>query len=71
MTRWEVELNTEDKEDLQSYLKSALEDQLMSFDGSKLEVPEKGRPFLRNICMGLDKRLRSKNPDRKVFSQSI
>lgn len=71
MTKWEVELNDEDKTDLQSYLKSALEDKLMSFNGSKLEVPEKGRPFLRNICMGLDKRLRSKNPDRKVFSQSI
>jgi len=62
---------SEDKEDLKAYLKSALEDQLMSFKGDKLEVPEKGRPFLRNICMGLDKRLRSKNPDRKVFSQSI
>ena len=71
MTKWEVVLTSEDKEDLKAYLKSALEDQLMSFKGDKLEVPEKGRPFLRNICMGLDKRLRSKNPDRKVFSQSI
>ncbi len=71
MTKWEVELTQEDKTDLETYLSSAIEDELMHFDGLKLEVHEKGRPFLRNICMGLDKRLRSKNPTRKVFSQSI
>jgi len=71
MTRWEVDLSGEDVEDLKSYLSSALEDDLMKFEGNKLVVTEKGNPFLRNICMGLDKRLRSKNPDRKVFSQSI
>lgn len=71
MTRWEVDLTGEDAEDLKTYLSSALEDELMKFEGHKLIVTEKGNPFLRNICMGLDKRLRSKNPDRKVFSQSI
>ena len=71
MTKWTVELKTEDKKDLETYLSSALEDELMKFDGDRLNVTEKGRPFLRNICMGLDKRLRAKNPDRKVFSQSI
>lgn len=71
MTKWTVELTQEDKTDLETYLSSAIEDDLMHFEGLNLNVHEKGRPFLRNICMGLDKRLRTKNPTRKVFSQSI
>lgn len=71
MTRWEVELNEEDAEDLKTYLKSALEDELISFSGQTITVSEKGRPFIRNIAMGLDKRLRRSHPERKVFSQSI
>ncbi len=71
MTRWEVELSESKINDLREYLKSLIEDELMLFNGSTLKVTEKGTAFLRNICMGLDMRLRSQHPDRKVFSQSI
>lgn len=71
MTLWEVDLSEEDVKDLKTYLSSALEDELIVFDKNKIVVKEKGRPFIRNIAMGLDKRLRRNNPDRKVFSQSI
>lgn len=71
MTQWQVVTTEPLKEDLKSYLSSLLEDELAYFEGDVLHVSESGRPFLRNICMGLDMRLRSKHPDRKVFSQSI
>ncbi len=71
MTKWKVELTQADKTDLEIYLNQAIKDGFIHFKGLSLEVLKKGRPFLRNICMGLDKRLRLKNPTRKVFSQSI
>ena len=71
MTEWEVELDAEQACDLKKFLGAMEEDGLIKFQGQKVYVSEKGRPFIRNICMGLDMRLRSNQPDRKVFSQSI
>lgn len=71
MTEWEVELPKEKSSELKSYLKTMLDDELIKFEDSKVIVTENGRPFIRNICMGLDKRLRESQPERKVFSQSI
>jgi oxygen-independent coproporphyrinogen-3 oxidase len=71
MTEWEVELSTEQAYDLQDFLSSMKEDALIEFSDQTIRVTESGRPFIRNICMGLDMRLRQNQPDRKVFSQSI
>ena len=71
MTEWEVELSSEQVYDMKEFLHSMEEDGLIEFEDFKITVPEKGRPFIRNICMGLDMRLRHNQPDRKVFSQSI
>ena len=71
MTEWEVELSAERSYDLREFLNSMVEDELIRFEESKIHVPKKGRPFIRNICMGLDMRLRKNQPNRKVFSQSI
>ncbi|MBS1958057.1 MAG: oxygen-independent coproporphyrinogen III oxidase [Bdellovibrionales bacterium] len=35
------------------------------------QVTEKGRPFLRNICMAFDARLVRKAPETKLFSQTV
>lgn len=71
MTEWEVKLPAEEALELKSYLKTMLEDHLITIDEMLVSVTEQGRPFIRNICMGLDKRLRESQPERKVFSQSI
>jgi oxygen-independent coproporphyrinogen-3 oxidase len=34
-------------------------------------VTEKGRPFIRNICMAFDARLHQNKPETKLFSQTI
>lgn len=36
-----------------------------------LAVNEKGRPFIRNVCMALDARLWRKLPDTTIFSQTV
>jgi oxygen-independent coproporphyrinogen-3 oxidase len=72
MTRWQVELESEEQvRDVRLFLKSLLDDGLVALDGRKLKLTDKGRPFLRNACMALDARLRAKAPDTKVFSSSL
>nr|MBP9889031.1 coproporphyrinogen III oxidase [Leptospiraceae bacterium] len=53
------------------YLRTMEEDGLISWDNRVLAIQEAGKPFLRNICMGLDLRLRTKSPETRVFSQAI
>lgn len=72
MTRWQVELESDDQaKDVREFLSSLIEDGLVTLEGRQLKLTEQGRPFLRNACMALDSRLRAKTPDTKVFSQSV
>lgn len=72
MTRWEVELESEEQaKDVRSFLSSLFDDGLVAIEGQKLTLTERGKPFLRNACMALDSRLRSKAPETKVFSSSV
>ncbi len=47
------------------------EDELLYVSPGKLIVTEKGKPFLRNICMAFDKKLIEKQPETQVFSSAI
>ena len=72
MTRWQVELPDEASlETVRGMLSEMVSDGLVRFDGARLEVLPPGRPFLRNACMSLDRRLRHKQPQARVFSQSL
>ncbi len=59
------------EEDVKNFLHSMIEDQLVQIESGVLKMTELGRPFLRNAGMALDKRLRSKQPSTRVFSQSL
>lgn len=52
-------------------LEEMIEDGLVFIEGSKLIVPEKARPYVRNICMAFDKKLHEKQPETKLFSMTI
>ena len=52
-------------------LKELEEDGLVQIEKSSLSIPEKARPFIRNICMAFDVHLLSKKPTTKLFSQTI
>jgi len=46
-------------------------DGLVVISKNGLTIPEKGRPFVRNICMAFDLRLIANKPTTKVFSSTI
>lgn len=72
MTRWQIELESEEQlRDVREFLAQLESDGLIEFRGRHLHLTETGKPFLRNACMALDQRLRTQTPQTKVFSQSV
>ena len=71
-TRWDA------PEDYTDHLATAIQrlaepaaDQLVELDAAGVRVTEKGRGFLRNICMAFDARLTRRTPDKVLFSRTI
>ncbi|PJZ52878.1 oxygen-independent coproporphyrinogen III oxidase [Leptospira adleri] len=58
-------------QDVRLYLASMEDDNLIRWEENLLSLTEKGWPFLRNACTGLDLRLRRKSPESRVFSRAI
>jgi oxygen-independent coproporphyrinogen-3 oxidase len=52
-------------------LKEFEQDGLVEFERKQVRVTEKGKPFIRNICMAFDLLLQRKKPDTKLFSMTI
>lgn len=72
MTQFQVRLHDEAQEsDLREFLQPLVEDGLVVIGEGWMKLTDKGRPFLRNACMALDSRLRAKQPQARVFSQSL
>ncbi|HEY1078445.1 MAG TPA: radical SAM protein, partial [Bdellovibrio sp.] len=72
MTEFEVAFtNPADEQASQEFLSEMLRDSLIEIRDNKLIVKEQGRPFLRNVCVFFDERLKAKQPQTKIFSQSI
>ena len=46
-------------------------DGLIKRHDNELIVTEKGRPFIRNICMAFDILLKRANPEKQIFSKTI
>ena len=47
------------------------QDGLIEIYMRQLKVTEKGRPFVRNVCMAFDLRLHKKIPDTRLFSMTV
>lgn len=47
------------------------QDGLISINKNSIRVTEEGKPFVRNICMAFDLRLKRKAPDRQLFSLTV
>jgi oxygen-independent coproporphyrinogen-3 oxidase len=72
MTTGQVELRNEAQEkDVREFLRTLIEDRLITVKDRSLRITDGGKPFLRNACMALDERLRSQKPEARVFSQSL
>lgn len=71
MTRFEVGLLPEQRDDARNYLEPLISDGLVQVKGQSLILTERGRPFLRNACMFFDQRLRQQEQRPQVFSQAL
>lgn len=49
-------------------LSELIKDNLISIDRNKVSLSEKGKFFLRNICLAFDSRYWNKTPDKNIFS---
>jgi oxygen-independent coproporphyrinogen III oxidase len=71
-TRWDKhELQFEDIQKVINKLSEMQQDGLLEINNKQLIVTEKGKPFVRNICMAFDLRLLRKQPSTQVFSLTI
>jgi oxygen-independent coproporphyrinogen-3 oxidase len=52
-------------------LQEMIEDKLILVSENKLTVTEKGKPYVRNICMAFDLRMKRNMPENKLFSMTI
>lgn len=52
-------------------LKEMQKDGLLEIDSNYLEITEKGRPFVRNVCMAFDRRLQRNKPQTQLFSMTV
>jgi len=53
------------------HLEEMKKDGLVILKTNGISVTEAGKPFIRNICMAFDLRLKRKTPDAKLFSKTI
>lgn len=72
MTQMEVDLPSADiEEDVINFLKELFEDKIVTIVDHRLQITQEGKAFLRNAAMVFDKRLRTKQPTARIFSQSL
>lgn len=71
-TRWEMgKLSVDAWLDIQKQLVEMQNDDLVILRDHEIIVTEKGKAFVRNICMAFDLRMRRKAPETQVFSMTI
>ncbi len=70
-TRWsDQETWTDSLTQIPKLMVGFVNDGLVQFSSGHLKVTEKGRPFLRNICMAFDARLQRQQMDKPIFSKT-
>ncbi len=71
-TSWENDaMKFKEINDVLEHLQEMKEDGLLTMAENSIKVTEKGKPFVRNICMAFDLRLIRKAPQTQLFSMTI
>lgn len=52
-------------------LKEMENDGLVILNNNNIHIPEKGKPFIRNVCMAFDLYLQKKQPETRLFSMTV
>jgi oxygen-independent coproporphyrinogen-3 oxidase len=71
-TSWkEDSMKFSDLPDVLIRLKEMETDGLIEIQSDRIRVTKKGKPFVRNVCMGFDLRLQRKRPETQLFSMTV
>ncbi|WP_104498081.1 oxygen-independent coproporphyrinogen III oxidase [Acinetobacter indicus] len=71
-TSWaDPEMQFQELPEVLKQLEEMQEDGLLTLFEDHLQVTEQGKPFVRNICMAFDLRLKRKVPSTRIFSMTI
>lgn len=71
-TSWkEPNMQLDEIKNILMQLREMEKDELIVMEPQKLTVTEKGKPFVRNICMAFDLRLKRNQPESQLFSMTI
>ncbi|MBO6631165.1 MAG: coproporphyrinogen III oxidase, partial [Psychroserpens sp.] len=71
-TNWsDRSLYIEELKDIVFKLHEMESDGLVTFEKHGLKITEKGRPFVRNVCMAFDVLLQRKQPSTRLFSMTV
>jgi oxygen-independent coproporphyrinogen-3 oxidase len=71
-THWEQQpAYTPHLETIAERIQELQQDGLLELHGHNIQITEKGRPFLRNVCMAFDARLVRQAPATQLFSKTI
>ena len=71
-TSWDnKQMQFQELEQVKKSLQEMEQDQLLTFVTNGIEVTEKGKPFVRNICMAFDLKLKRNVPDTQLFSMTV
>ncbi len=76
MTRFRTQWDEDDREtdymqSIPERLRELERDDLVRLDDAGCEVTERGRAFIRNVCMAFDARLARKAPEAQLFSRTV
>lgn len=70
-TAWDKGLSEQTRGAIEQRLHEPEADGLVVLGPDRLSVTEKGRMYIRNICMAFDLRLHEKAPDTQLFSMTV
>ncbi|WP_422858917.1 oxygen-independent coproporphyrinogen III oxidase [Flagellimonas sp. S174] len=76
MCRYETSLNPHENtleayDQIKQNLTEMINDGLVDVQSNTIKVTEKGRPYIRNICMAFDLKLYRKKPETRLFSMTV
>ena len=70
-TSWNLGLDQNTKHEIIDRLQEMQHDGLINISDNGIAVEEKGRMFLRNVCMAFDLKLVENKPETRIFSMTI
>ncbi|HSD75454.1 MAG TPA: oxygen-independent coproporphyrinogen III oxidase [Steroidobacteraceae bacterium] len=69
--QWNATASDSYLQDVPGRLRELVADELVTLNEHGCEVTERGRAFIRNVCMAFDARLARKAPDTQLFSRAV